>query len=94
VWVAVRDLDGLAASTTALRRNGFGARQAIHPDQVGPINEAFTPTSDEVERARATLAGADATGNGAWVDAEGRMVDEAVLRTARRTVALAERWRP
>jgi citrate lyase subunit beta/citryl-CoA lyase len=92
VWVAVRDLDGLASSTLELRRRGFGARQAIHPDQVGPINDAFTPSAHEVEQAVALLAGAAAAGSGAWVDAAGRMVDEAVLRAARRTVAVGERW--
>jgi len=91
VWVAVRDLDGLRGSTAELRRRGFGARQVIHPDQVEPVNEAFTPTEAEVDAARALLAGA-AGGAGVWVDADGRMADEAVLRSARRTIALAERW--
>ena len=92
VWVAVRDLDGLATSTVELRRRGFGARQAIHPDQVGPINAAFTPTADEVDGARALLDSAGDAGNGAWVGPDGKMVDEAVLRSARRTVELADRW--
>jgi citrate lyase subunit beta / citryl-CoA lyase len=92
VWVAVRDLDGLATSTVELRRRGFGARQAIHPDQVGPINAAFTPTAEEVDAARALLDSAGDAGNGAWVGPDGRMVDEAVLRSARRTVELADRW--
>jgi citrate lyase subunit beta/citryl-CoA lyase len=92
VWIAVRDLDGLATATVELRRRGFGARQAIHPDQVGPINAAFTPAPAEVERALALLAGADEAGNGAWVGPDGRMVDEAVLRSARRTAELGARW--
>jgi citrate lyase subunit beta/citryl-CoA lyase len=92
VWIAVRDLDGLVASTTELRRRGFGGRQAIHPDQVGPINSAFTPTAEEVERALALLGSADDAGNGAWVGPDGKMVDEAVLRSARRTAELAARW--
>jgi len=92
VWVAVRDLDGLEASTVQLRRRGFGARQAIHPTQVPVINAAFTPTEEAVERARQLLDGADASEAGAWVGPDGSMVDEAVLRSARRTLGLAERW--
>ncbi len=92
VWVAVRDLDGLRASTDELRRRGFGGRQAIHPDQVPVINAAFTPTPDQVDQARALLATADASTTGAWLDENGRMIDEAVLRAARRTVATADRW--
>ena len=94
VWVAVRDIDGLAASTRELRRRGFGARQAIHPDQVAVINDAFTPTTEEVDRATALLDSAAGEGTGAWVGPDGKMVDEAVLRSARRVVALAERWLP
>ncbi len=47
-----------------------------------------------MERARALLAGAADAGTGAWVDGDGRLVDEAVLRAARRTTALADRWLP
>ena len=92
VWVAVRDLDGLDTSTRELRRRGFGARQAIHPDQVAVINAAFTPTAEEVDRATALLESAAGAGPGAWVGPDGKMVDEAVLRAARRVVALAARW--
>ncbi len=93
VWVAVRDLDGLRTSTVELRRRGFGGRQAIHPDQIPVINAAFTPTPEQVDQARALLARGD-EGAGAWLDENGRMVDEAVLRSARRTVATADQWSP
>ena len=92
VWVDVRDLDGLAASTEALRRRGFGSRQTIHPGQVAVVNERFTPSAAEVDRARSLLEGAEATDAGAWTGPDGTMVDEAVLRSARRTAARAERW--
>lgn len=82
----IKDLYGLGHSTEALRRAGFGARQAIHPAQVPVINLAFTPTSKEIERAEALLARAQSD-EGVWVDESGRMVDEAVLRSARRTLA-------
>ena len=82
----IKDLYGLGHSTEALRRAGFGARQAIHPAQVPVINLAFTPTSKEVDRAEALLARAQSD-EGVWVDESGRMVDEAVLRSARRTLA-------
>jgi citrate lyase subunit beta/citryl-CoA lyase len=82
----IKDLYGLGHSTEALRRAGFGARQAIHPAQVPVINLAFTPTSKEIDRAEALLARAQSD-EGVWVDESGRMVDEAVLRSARRTLA-------
>jgi citrate lyase subunit beta/citryl-CoA lyase len=82
----IKDLYGLGHSTEALRRAGFGSRQAVHPAQVSVINLAFTPTSKDVDRAEALLARAQSD-DGVWVDESGRMVDEAVLRSARRILA-------
>jgi citrate lyase subunit beta / citryl-CoA lyase len=87
VWLDIRDLEGLRASTETLRRRGFGARQAIHPSQVEAINQAMSPSAEELERAAHVLQLADASGGGACVDETGRMIDEAVLRTARRLLA-------
>jgi citrate lyase subunit beta/citryl-CoA lyase len=84
VWVDIADLDGLRSSTEELCAAGFGARQAIHPTQVAVINEAFTPGESERERAAHLIELADRAGGGVCIDDDGRMVDEAVLRTARR----------
>jgi citrate lyase subunit beta/citryl-CoA lyase len=87
-----QDLDGLRHSTDALRRLGFGSRWAIHPVQVPVINQIFTPSPDQVEAARRLVErydGALDQGVGVCVDEDGRMVDEAVVRTARRILARA-----
>lgn len=89
VWVDVGDADGLRRSTEALRDHGVRARQAVHPAQVAVINEVLTPTPDEVEAAEALLAQAAAAGGGVHLDERGRMVDEAVLRSARRLLERA-----
>jgi citrate lyase subunit beta/citryl-CoA lyase len=87
VHTAIQDGEGLRSGTQALRRAGFEARQAIHPSQVAAIDEVMAPTDGEVERARELLRLAEAAGGGVCVDADGRMVDEAVLRSARRVLA-------
>jgi citrate lyase subunit beta/citryl-CoA lyase len=92
VFTDIRDLDGLAASCRAGRALGFLGRTAIHPAQLEVIRAAFTPTDAEVARAREILAAADQAskdGHGAVALADGRFVDAAVLRQARRVVALA-----
>jgi citrate lyase subunit beta / citryl-CoA lyase len=84
-----RDLDALRASTQHLRDIGFGARSAIHPAQVGVINDVFTPTADELEAARAVVDRYDAAlaaGSGVITDDAGRMVDEAIVRAARHII--------
>lgn len=84
VSVVFDDLDAFAASTRELKAAGFGARQAIHPRQVGVINEVYTPGSEELDQARRLLELAAAAQGGVCVDDQGRMIDEAVLRSARR----------
>jgi citrate lyase subunit beta/citryl-CoA lyase len=88
------DLDALAAETRRLARQGFRARPAIHPAQVPVYNAVFTPSPVEVERARRLVdlyEEAHAAGKGAVVDDDGRMVDEAVVRVARRLLDTAGR---
>ena len=85
-----RDLDALRHSTERLRRMGFRGRSCIHPAQVDIVNEVFTPTGEEVERAERLVQLYDravAAGQGVIADDGGKMIDEAVVRTARRVVA-------
>jgi len=93
VFPDIRDLDGLARSSAHGRSLGFVGRAAIHPAQLPVIRGAFLPTEEEVERARSVLAAAEegeASGHGAVALADGRFVDEAVVRQARRVLGLAE----
>jgi citrate lyase subunit beta/citryl-CoA lyase len=85
-----RDLAGYEANTRALRRLGFFGRACIHPAQVPVANAVFTPTDEEIAAARRILASLDGAGGGAAAS-EGMLVDEAVARQARRTLAIAER---
>ena len=91
VFTDFRDGDGLRRSTEALARLGFGRRRAIHPAQVRVINEAFTPTLDQLADAQ-ELIGAyqDALEAGAGAAAsDGVMFDAAVVRQARRVLERA-----
>ncbi|WP_308163890.1 HpcH/HpaI aldolase/citrate lyase family protein [Nonomuraea sediminis] len=79
-----RDLDRLRASTLALKRLGFRGRACIHPAQVAVVNDVFTPAADELARARAIVERFEAADAGVVLDESGRMLDEAVVRQARR----------
>lgn len=79
-------------STRLLRRMGFVGRAVIHPEQVRIVNDVYTPRIDEITAARRTLEAFDAAvarGEGVLRDAEGNMVDEAIVRSARRTMEAA-----
>ncbi|MCU1375496.1 MAG: Citrate lyase subunit beta-like protein, partial [Actinomycetia bacterium] len=81
------DTARFVSEATEARALGYAGKLCIHPAQVGPANEAFVPSADEVDRAQRLLAAFEA-GGGATVAFEGQMVDEVVARQAR---ALLER---
>ena len=81
----LRDEAGLEHEVAAAVAFGFSAKAAIHPAQIGAINAALTPGAEAIEKARAILA-ENAKGVGT---VGGQMIDEAVARKARRTLATA-----
>ena len=84
-----RDLDGLLASSRAARAEGFSGRLAIHPAQVAPINEGFTPSPEEIERAKRISDAFAAEPGVGTVGLDGRMIDRPHLRAAEKTLAQA-----
>jgi citrate lyase subunit beta/citryl-CoA lyase len=96
VYTNVRDEEGLRRSTEEGKNQGFVGRSAIHPNQLSTINEVFTPTEGEVAEAEDLLARLEESagaGTGALALEDGRFVDEAVVGSARLTLALARRDR-
>jgi citrate lyase subunit beta/citryl-CoA lyase len=91
VYTRTQDDHGLIESTRRARAWGFFGRSVIHPRQIVPVNAVFTPTEDEVVHARALIQQLDeaaADGRAALTTADGRFIDPAVVRAARRTVTL------
>jgi citrate lyase beta subunit len=92
-WLDLADAKGAGAEASHARRLGFSGKLAIHPRHVAPINDAFTPSDDEVGTARGIVAAFDAAiANGTGVATyEGRMVDRPLVLSARRVLARADR---
>ncbi|MFO1427806.1 MAG: CoA ester lyase [Steroidobacteraceae bacterium] len=91
VVLQVRDAARFRRSAAQGRAMGFAAKLCIHPDQVQPCNEAFTPAREEVERARAIVRAfeaAEAAGS-ASIQLDGQFIDYPVAEKARRVLALA-----
>lgn len=84
VRVDFRDSDALAAECAEARADGFTGKAAIHPDQIAPINLAFTATADERAWAERVVA---ALREGGLAVVDGKMVDAPHLRLARRILS-------
>lgn len=82
-----RDRAGLEKAARLAQREGFTGMLAIHPDQVEPINAAFTPSAADIEHATKVVA---AFGAGTGVASlDGKMLDQPHLKQAKHVLALA-----
>jgi citrate lyase subunit beta/citryl-CoA lyase len=93
VCTEYQDLNRLAAVSQMVVAQGFGALAAIHPAQLPALRDALRPDPIHVDRAQAVLAAVEAAQGGAAVGPDGRMVDEAVARSAREVLDRARRHR-
>ena len=88
--IALDDEAGLREDCARVKAMGFTGKLAIHPRQVTPIHQAFTPAEAEAARAAAIVAAFHRSG-GNVVEFEGRMVEGPIVKAAERTLALAQR---
>lgn len=94
VTLQFRDLEQCERDARSAAQMGFDGKWAIHPDQVPVINRVFTPSPEEIIRAREIIelyekADAD-SGLGAMVYKD-EMVDAASLPIERRKLAIARK---
>ncbi len=81
-----KDLEGLHRSAVMASALGCDGKWAIHPGQLETINQVFSPTPEDIRRAAIILQAASKASleqRGA-VAVDGRMVDQATVRLARR----------
>jgi citrate lyase subunit beta/citryl-CoA lyase len=88
-YAAIDDEDGLRERARLARALGMDGKWTIHPRQIPVVNEVFTPSREEWERAEALLEAyrrsTDEEGRGAAMF-DGEMIDEANRKMAERLV--------
>jgi citrate lyase subunit beta/citryl-CoA lyase len=90
VTTSLDDPGAVRDDTLRARALGFGAKLCIHPKQVGPVNDAFIPTGEELAWAGRVVA-ADKAAQGAAVAVDGKMVDRPVVLIAQQMLDEARR---
>ncbi len=91
-YVAFRNPEGLRQDAGVARQLGYTGKFAIHPAQIDPINELFSPLPEDVAYARRVMEAwneAEAAGRGS-LNLDGKMVDVPVVKRAQNLLALAE----
>ena len=92
VFIHIGRVDSLRRSAELARDFGFQGKLCIHPEQVVPVNEAFSPTGEEVARAHRYLEAfreAEARGS-ASIQVDGYFIDYPIVDKARRLIDLSE----
>jgi citrate lyase subunit beta/citryl-CoA lyase len=91
VFADFSDEAGLRHEAAVARGLGYNGKFVIHPNQIAPVNEIFTPPAAEVEYARRVVEAFEAgvAAGSAAVNLDGKMVDTPVVNRARKLLALA-----
>lgn len=90
--VDLRDIDGLVADAKKAKAYGFQGKTVIHPNQIQPCNEIFSPTAEEVAYARKVIEAfeeAEREGKAA-IQLEGKFIDYPIVKRARRIYDFAQ----
>lgn len=84
-----RDPEGLMRETRAAVADGFAGKLLIHPDQIAPVNAAFTPDAARIAWAVQVRDAFAANPNAGVLSMDGKMLDRPHLRLAERILAMA-----
>jgi citrate lyase subunit beta/citryl-CoA lyase len=92
VYNDFKDEAGFRAECEHGRTLGMDGKTLIHPSQVAPCNDVFSPNEEEVGWSRAIIAAFDEPENAhkGVITVQGKMVERLHLVQAKRTVAIAE----
>jgi citrate lyase subunit beta/citryl-CoA lyase len=92
-WIRLNDPAGLEESIRWGRVLGFQGKLCIHPDHVPRINDAFTPSEEQIAHARRVIEAfrAAETYGSAAIQVDGRLIDYPIVSQAQRVLDLAER---
>ena len=91
VYVDIKNSDGLKSESKTAADMGYTGKITIHPSQIEIVNNAFTPTEQEIGEAAELMAAFEeqqAAGKMAF-SFKGQMVDVAHLRRARKILDMA-----
>ncbi|MFZ4433879.1 MAG: HpcH/HpaI aldolase/citrate lyase family protein [Microthrixaceae bacterium] len=92
VYNDVKNPEGFAAECAQGADMGFDGKTLIHPTQVEPCNEAYSPSAEEIEYSRRVIEAFEqglADGVGV-VTVDGRMIENLHVDNARRAIAIAD----
>ena len=89
-YLDLDDTTGMRVEAQQARELGFAGKGAVHPKQIAVLNEVFTPSEDQIDRARRIIDEFETADTGLVV-IDGKLIEKPVLREMYRIVAISER---
>ena len=89
-FMDLKDPDGLKRAAEQAKSLGFSGKGSIHPKQIATINAVFSPSDEEIARARHVITTFEAADTGLLV-IDGKLIERPVLRDMYRIVSIADR---
>ena len=89
-YLDLEDMNGMKKEAELVRNLGFTGKGSIHPKQINILNEVFTPSNDEITKAKKIIDQFNASDTGLVV-IDGKLIEKPVLREMQRRILVAEK---
>ena len=87
-YLDLEDMDGMIKEAELVRDLGFSGKGSIHPKQIPPLNEVFTPDEETIRYAK-TIVDAFKEVDTVLVVLDGKLIEKPVIRHMERVLAIS-----
>ena len=89
-YLDLEDMNGMKKEAELVRNLGFTGKGSIHPKQINILNKVFTPSKEEITKAKKIIDQFNASDTGLVV-IDGKLIEKPVLREMQRRILVAEK---
>jgi len=89
-YLDLEDMDGMKKEAELVRDLGFTGKGSIHPKQINILNEIFTPSEEEISKAKKIVDQFSESDTGLVV-IDGKLIEKPVLREMQRKILIADK---
>ena len=89
-YLDLEDMDGMKKEAELVRDLGFTGKGSIHPKQINILNEIFTPSKEEIIKAKKIVDQFNESDTGLVV-IDGKLIEKPVLREMQRKILIADK---
>ena len=89
-YLDLEDMDGMKKEAELVRDLGFTGKGSIHPKQINVLNEIFTPSKEEIIKAKRIVDQFKESDTGLVV-IDGKLIEKPVLREMQRKILIADK---